>query len=87
MRSRGRILKYIGANVRALRIRRGLTQEQLAERVELDPRFMQRIERGTRNFSVLTLADALADRHAGGPNGQPDLGYLIKPQVTPMLPK
>jgi transcriptional regulator with XRE-family HTH domain len=49
------VLESIGANVRALRLRRGLTQEQLAERADLDLRFVQRVERGQTNLSVAVL--------------------------------
>lgn len=56
------VLRYIGANVRRLRLARGLTQEQLAELAELDLRFLQRIERGQTNVGVaviVALANAL----------------------------
>ncbi|WP_338046355.1 helix-turn-helix transcriptional regulator [Polyangium spumosum] len=56
------VLGYIGANVRRLRLSRGLTQEQLAEAAELDLRFLQRVERGQTNVGVaviVALAGAL----------------------------
>jgi ribosome-binding protein aMBF1 (putative translation factor) len=56
------VLRFIAANTRRWRLRRGLTQESLAERADLDLRFVQRIERGTTNLSVsalIALADAL----------------------------
>ncbi|MDI1429617.1 helix-turn-helix domain-containing protein [Polyangium sorediatum] len=56
------ILGYIGANVRRLRLSRGLTQERLAEAAGLDLRFLQRVERGQTNVGVavvVALADAL----------------------------
>jgi DNA-binding XRE family transcriptional regulator len=53
-------LRYIAGNVRAWRIRRGLTQEALAEIADLDLRFIQRIERGLTNLSMAVLV-ALAD--------------------------
>ena len=55
--------RYIGANLHRARVRAGLTQEQLAEKAELDLRFLQRVERGQTNLSVsvlVALADALA---------------------------
>lgn len=58
----GAMLESIGANVRRLRVRAGLTQERLAERVDLDLTFLQRIERGKTNLGVavlLRLATAL----------------------------
>jgi transcriptional regulator with XRE-family HTH domain len=55
-------LRYIAANTRRYRLRRGLTQEGLAEIADLDLRFLQRIERGSTNLSIsvlVALADAL----------------------------
>jgi transcriptional regulator with XRE-family HTH domain len=49
------VLTHIGANVRARRIKLGLTQERLAERADLDLRFVQRVERGQTNLSVAVL--------------------------------
>jgi transcriptional regulator with XRE-family HTH domain len=54
------VLTHIGANVRALRTRHGLTQERLAELADLDLRFVQRVERGQTNLSVAVLV-ALAE--------------------------
>ena len=39
-------LKRFGANVRRERLRKGLTQESLAELVSLNPRSVQKIEAG-----------------------------------------
>jgi transcriptional regulator with XRE-family HTH domain len=55
-------LRFIAANTRRWRLRRGLTQEGLAELADLDLRFIQRIERGSTNLSIsvlVALADAL----------------------------
>ena len=55
-------LGYIGANVRRLRRKRGMTQEELAEAAELDLTFVQRIELAKTNLGVaalVTIADAL----------------------------
>ena len=49
----GRIL---GANVRRLRLARGLTQEELAFRSKIDLTYMGGIERGERNPSLLVIA-------------------------------
>jgi transcriptional regulator with XRE-family HTH domain len=57
------VLDYVGANVRRLRIARGLTQDQLAEVVGLHITYVRRIERGGVNISLgvlLMLAHALA---------------------------
>jgi transcriptional regulator with XRE-family HTH domain len=39
----------LGQNVCKLRVSRGLTQEQLAEKSDLSRRYLQRIESGERN--------------------------------------
>lgn len=46
----------IGGNVRRLRVGYKMTQENLAERVGLHPRTIQKIERGDINILVTTLA-------------------------------
>jgi len=55
-------LRYVAANVRALRLRRGLTQEQLGERSGIEPRYVQDVERARTNLSFavfVALANAL----------------------------
>jgi transcriptional regulator with XRE-family HTH domain len=52
--------EYIGANVRRLRLERGLTQEALAEAIGLELRSFQRIEAATANPSLAVLVN-LAD--------------------------
>ena len=57
-----RICGFIGANVRRGRVRKGMTQAQLAEAADLDLRFVQRVEQGRTNLGVavlVSLADAL----------------------------
>jgi transcriptional regulator with XRE-family HTH domain len=54
------VLGHIGANLLALRQRRGLTQQQLADAADVDLRFLQRLEQGQHNVSVAVLV-ALAD--------------------------
>lgn len=52
----------VAANVRRLRVERGLTQEQLAHDAEIDLTYLGGIERGRRNPSVIVLgriADSL----------------------------
>ncbi len=60
-------LRSIAANVRRLRLGRGLTQEALAERAGLDLSYEQRVERGATNLSMSVLV-ALA-RALGVPPG------------------
>lgn len=54
-------LEAFGAGVRALRERRGWTQEKLAEKSELDQTYISGIERGKRNLgfrNLVTVAKA-----------------------------
>ncbi len=50
--------KVFGRNVQRLRRRAGLTQELLAEKADLSPRYVQNIEQGNRLPSVY-IAEAL----------------------------
>ena len=55
-------LKRFGANVRALREKRDLSQEALAEIADLDRTYIGGLERGERNAtlaSILRIAKAL----------------------------
>ncbi|MBK6705433.1 MAG: helix-turn-helix transcriptional regulator [Caulobacteraceae bacterium] len=45
----------VGANIRRLRVRRKLSQEQLAHDSEIDLTYLGGIERGKRNPSLLVL--------------------------------
>lgn len=49
----------LGARVRNIRRSRGLTQERLAESLEVSPRYLAGIERGERNLT-LDSVDVLA---------------------------
>lgn len=49
----------LGAQVRDHRRSRGLTQEKLAEQLEVSPRYLAGIERGERNLT-LDSVDVLA---------------------------
>ena len=48
-------LKALGQNVRALRVKKKLTQEALGERSDLHITYISGIERGVRNPSALIL--------------------------------
>ena len=48
-------LTLLGLNVRQLREQKGMTQESLAERSNLDSTYVSGIERGVRNPSILSL--------------------------------
>jgi len=59
---RHNIAKNFGRRVRQLRLKKGLSQEALAEKAELDRAHLSGIERGTENptlFTVQQIADAL----------------------------
>lgn len=51
--------KTLGVNVRTERKRRALTQESLAEQLEITPRYLAAIERGERNLTLDSI-EALA---------------------------
>jgi len=52
--------EIIGRKVKHLRKKRDLTQEDLAEKANLHPTFIARIERGNRICSIHTLRDISA---------------------------
>ena len=49
----------IGEKLRSLRVRRGLTQEELADRCELSKGFISQVERNLASPSIATLMDML----------------------------
>ncbi|HTB64172.1 MAG TPA: helix-turn-helix transcriptional regulator [Opitutales bacterium] len=49
-----RQLKIFGANIRRERVARGVTQEALAEAVDLNIRTVQKIEAGQTNILITT---------------------------------
>jgi transcriptional regulator with XRE-family HTH domain len=55
MGNRSNGLNVLGLNVRRRREEKGLTQEALAEKANLDPTYISGIERGVRNPSVLSV--------------------------------
>lgn len=50
------MLKRLGARIREVRKRQHLSQEELADRADIDRSYMSGIERGVRNVSVLNLS-------------------------------
>jgi transcriptional regulator with XRE-family HTH domain len=50
----------LGQALRALRTRAGMTQEQVAERLGVDPTFVGRLERGQRGARWRTIRRILA---------------------------
>lgn len=58
--------QLVGANVRRVRLERGLTQEQLAERSGFTQHYLSGLEQGRRNPTVVTvfeIAQALGVDH------------------------
>jgi transcriptional regulator with XRE-family HTH domain len=51
-----RLLKDVGRRVAELRLARKLTQEELAERVDVGVRYIQAVESGRQNLTLRTLA-------------------------------
>ncbi len=49
------LLRKVGDRVREIRVKRGLSQEELAHNAGLDRSYMSGIERGVRNATVLKL--------------------------------
>lgn len=48
--------RYVAANVRGLRTRLGLTQEEFVVKARINLHYLRRIERGTANPTVAMLA-------------------------------
>ncbi|MGD9781342.1 MAG: helix-turn-helix domain-containing protein [Kiritimatiellia bacterium] len=57
------ILKSFGVNVRRIHLKRGLTQEQLAESSGLHTNYIGGIERGERNLSLVNVIRLLNALH------------------------
>lgn len=55
MSQRHRALDLFGQNVRKQRTDKGLSQEALADKADLDPTYISGIERGVRNPSLLSI--------------------------------
>ena len=48
-------IKLLGANIRKMRVKKGLTQEKLAEGASIETRTLQKIEAGDINILTTTL--------------------------------
>ncbi len=53
---KNKILIRLGKNIREKRKEKVLTQEELAEKADINPKFLGKVERAETNVSVLTLA-------------------------------
>lgn len=50
--------KDIAENIRAYRLARGLTQEQMAERLYIDTQYYAQLEQGRRHFTLERIVDS-----------------------------
>lgn len=74
MEKRGPLNVTLGANLRAIRQARGLSQQDFAHYLGYDRTYVASVERGERNLTLDTISD-LADRL-----GVDAVGLLQKPQ-------
>jgi len=49
------IKQMIGARIKEIRTKKGITQEGLSERMEINPKYLSSIERGKENPTLNTL--------------------------------
>ncbi len=49
------LLKQLGRNIKAERVRKGYTQESFAEKAGVSREYISRIERGQENMSILKI--------------------------------
>ena len=47
--------QMIGARIKEIRAKKGITQEHLSERMEINPKYLSSIERGKENPTLNTL--------------------------------
>lgn len=57
----GDLQRVVGSNLRALRVKIGLSQEQFAEHLAVHRTYMGAVERGERNLTLQTV-ERLAER-------------------------
>ena len=53
------VQKIIGRRIQEIRKQKGLTQEQMAERVNISPHYLSALERGVYNIKLDLLVDIL----------------------------
>ena len=51
-----KLLVKVGKKIRGKRKEKGLTQENLAEKADINPKFLGKVERAETNVSLLTLS-------------------------------
>lgn len=81
----------ISQNIKKYRLLNHMTQEQLAELLELDTQYYAQLERGERNFTIEKITRACSIFHIGieniieiTPEGKTETGLLIK-KIIPQL--
>ncbi|AGP39253.1 Cro/Cl family transcriptional regulator [Sorangium cellulosum] len=70
------VLNFIGANVRRIRLKRGMTQQELADAAAVGLRYLKKVEHAQTNVGMaglVKLADALGVRP----------GVLLRPRELP----
>ncbi|WP_437667505.1 helix-turn-helix domain-containing protein [Sorangium sp. So ce1182] len=72
------VLSFIGANVRRIRLKRGMTQQELANAAGIALGFLQKVERAKTNVGVAVLV-RLADVLGVPP------GVLFRPRELPQV--
>ncbi|MBL8024062.1 MAG: helix-turn-helix transcriptional regulator [Elusimicrobia bacterium] len=65
MKNESNIKKELGARIRALRKRHGLTQEEMAEKCDLHWTYIGGLERGERNPTLTTMQRVAAGLSVG----------------------
>lgn len=65
------LLKQLGRNIKAERIRKGYTQENFAEIIGVSREYISRIERGQENMSILKILNFANFLHA-------DINHLLR---------
>ncbi|MBP3437629.1 MAG: helix-turn-helix transcriptional regulator [Clostridia bacterium] len=53
------MLKTIGSRIQEMRKKKGLTQEELAERMDISPHYLSALERGVYNIKLTLLVNIL----------------------------
>lgn len=77
-------LESIGANIRRARVRRAMTQEALAEALDVDVRHLQRLERGSSGLSLALFLELAAEL---GVRPQALLRAAKPPEAKPGRPR
>lgn len=71
-----RLLRSVGRRIAEARGSRGLTQEQLAERLDVTARYVQSVEAGDENLTLETLDKFATKLHT-------EVAALLEPPTTP----